>query len=101
MKEYVSEPLSQSKNSLESGERNLEVGENEVKEVKEGGIGLALFYLFAFVALIFAMGFLSVVHQCFGTPEYAMAPLRNPAYIEAHLHEMIIGGDLPEMEPAQ
>ncbi len=57
MKEYVSEPLSPSKNSLESGERNLDVDEKDVKGVKEGGIGLVLFYLFAYVAFKFACAF--------------------------------------------
>ncbi len=47
MKENVSESLCLSKNSLESKERNLNVDENDAKEVKKGGIGLVLFYLFA------------------------------------------------------
>ena len=62
MKEYVFEPLSPSKNSLESGESNLGVGENDVKEVKEGGAGLLLFYFFAFVAYMWASSFAGLAH---------------------------------------
>ena len=68
MKEYVSESLSPSKNSLECGESNLEVGENDVKEVKEGGAGLLLFYFFAFVAYMWASSFAGSAYHCVFAP---------------------------------